>query len=133
MDDERSVPPGVRTNILGRYDLDAPVLEQYGRYLGNVARLDFGHSMKRQQTVAGDVRSRHHRCRRIHAVAAIRSSATKDGSTLGRGDVSYSDLCSCRLRVLGLGLHSNQFMRQNASHSNPCCFAGLTAYLRRSG
>jgi oligopeptide transport system permease protein len=34
------------------------VVEQYGRYLGNVLRLDFGHSMKRQQTVGEIIR--HH-------------------------------------------------------------------------
>jgi len=56
-DDERSVPPEVLNNILERYDLDAPVIEQYGRYLGNIVRLDFGHSMKRQQTVAEIIRN----------------------------------------------------------------------------
>jgi oligopeptide transport system permease protein len=57
-DDERSVPPEVMNNIRERYDLNAPVIEQYGRYLGNLVRLDFGHSMKRQQTVGEIIR--HH-------------------------------------------------------------------------
>ena len=56
-DDERSLPPEVMNNILERYDLKAPVGEQYVRYLGNVIRLDFGHSMKRQQTVAEIIRN----------------------------------------------------------------------------
>ena len=43
---------------------------------------------ERQQPIAGHFRSRHHPCRRIHAAAAIRSSAMKVGSTLGRGDAS---------------------------------------------
>ncbi len=45
---------------------------------------------ERQQTIAGHIGSRHHSCRRIHAVAAIRSSAMKVGSTLRRasGEVS---------------------------------------------
>jgi ABC-type dipeptide/oligopeptide/nickel transport system permease component len=50
-DDEREVPPEVKAHIEERYDLRAPVIEQYGRYLGNLVRLDFGHSMKRQQSV----------------------------------------------------------------------------------
>ena len=50
-DDERALPPEIANNILERYDLKAPVIEQYGRYLAGIARFDFGHSMKRQQTV----------------------------------------------------------------------------------
>ena len=55
-DDERALPPEIANNVAERYDLKAPVVEQYGRYLGNVLRLDFGHSMKRQQTVAEIIR-----------------------------------------------------------------------------
>ncbi len=57
-DDEREVPAEVKAHIEERYDLRAPVIEQYGRYLGNLARLDFGHSMKRQQSV-GEIISDH--------------------------------------------------------------------------
>jgi ABC-type dipeptide/oligopeptide/nickel transport system permease component len=57
-DDERAVPVEVMENIKARYDLDAPLLTQYGRYLEGVARLDFGHSMKRQQTV-GEIIANH--------------------------------------------------------------------------
>lgn len=56
-DDERSVPVEVMNNIKERYDLAAPVGEQYVRYLGGVLRFDFGHSMKRQQTVAEIIRN----------------------------------------------------------------------------
>jgi oligopeptide transport system permease protein len=56
-DDERAMPPEIANNIKERYDLAAPVVEQYGRYLGNVVRLDFGHSMKRQQTVGEIIRN----------------------------------------------------------------------------
>jgi len=55
-DDERALPPEIANNIAERYDLKAPAIEQYGRYLAGVVRLDFGHSMKRQQTVAEIIR-----------------------------------------------------------------------------
>lgn len=57
-DDERNVPPEVRSNIEERYHLRAPLIEQYGAYMAGVIRLDFGHSMKRQQTVMEIIR--HH-------------------------------------------------------------------------
>ncbi|MCB9561470.1 MAG: ABC transporter permease [Kofleriaceae bacterium] len=57
-DDERAVPPEVMRNIEERYHLDQPIFTQYLHYLGDVVRLDFGHSMKRQQTVAEIIR--HH-------------------------------------------------------------------------
>jgi ABC-type dipeptide/oligopeptide/nickel transport system permease component len=57
-DDERSLSPEVRANVEERYHLDAPIAEQYARYLGNLVQLDFGHSMKRQQTV-GEIIGNH--------------------------------------------------------------------------
>jgi len=50
-DEERAIPPEVKAHIEERYDLRAPAIEQYGRYLENLITLDFGHSMKRQQSV----------------------------------------------------------------------------------
>ncbi len=57
-DEERDVPAEVKANIEERYDLRVPVIAQYGRYLANLVRLDFGHSMKRQQSV-GEIITNH--------------------------------------------------------------------------
>jgi oligopeptide transport system permease protein len=43
---EREIPPLARAQILHQYGLDRPLPEQYGRFLGNAARLDFGVSYK---------------------------------------------------------------------------------------
>lgn len=45
-DAERAVPPEVLENLNARYNLDAPILVQYGSYLFNVLRGDFGPSFK---------------------------------------------------------------------------------------
>jgi oligopeptide transport system permease protein len=45
-DSERKLPPEVLANLEAKYHLDEPVLTQYARYLGNVARGDFGPSYK---------------------------------------------------------------------------------------
>jgi oligopeptide transport system permease protein len=53
-DREKELPPAVLANLAARADLDQPVLVQYGRYLGRVARGDLDVSMKYpNQTVAG--------------------------------------------------------------------------------
>ncbi len=41
---EKAIPESVREQLMHKYGLDRPLLEQYGRYLGNAARLDFGPS-----------------------------------------------------------------------------------------
>jgi oligopeptide transport system permease protein len=45
-DAERSLPPEVVKNLEKRYNLDAPVLDQYVDYLGNLVRGDFGPSFR---------------------------------------------------------------------------------------
>ncbi|HEU0030877.1 MAG TPA: ABC transporter permease [Kofleriaceae bacterium] len=50
-DDDRELTPDVRTTIEARYHLDEPVAVQYERYLAGLVRLDFGHSMRRPQSV----------------------------------------------------------------------------------
>ncbi len=45
-DTERPLPPVIRANLLRAYDLDAPLPDQYLRYLGDVARLDLGPSLR---------------------------------------------------------------------------------------
>src|SRR6185503_7216659 len=45
-DSERKLPPEVLANLEAKYHLDEPLARQYGRYLGGVARGDFGPSFK---------------------------------------------------------------------------------------
>jgi len=43
---EREIPAAAREALAARYGLDRPLLEQYGRFLVNAVRLDFGPSYK---------------------------------------------------------------------------------------
>jgi oligopeptide transport system permease protein len=43
---EREIPAAAREALYARYGLDRPLLEQYGRFLANAVRLDFGPSYK---------------------------------------------------------------------------------------
>jgi oligopeptide transport system permease protein len=43
---EREIPAGARQELMRKYGLDRPLPEQYGRFLANAARLDFGPSYK---------------------------------------------------------------------------------------
>jgi oligopeptide transport system permease protein len=45
-DTERRLPPEIEANLRAAYHLDAPVYEQFGRYLLNIARGDFGPSFQ---------------------------------------------------------------------------------------
>jgi len=45
-DAERVLPPEVEANLEAKYHLDEPLLQQYFRYLGQVAVLDFGPSFQ---------------------------------------------------------------------------------------
>ena len=45
-DSERVLPPEIEANLEARYHLDEPLIQQYFRYLGQVATLDFGPSFQ---------------------------------------------------------------------------------------
>ena len=45
-DSEMELPPDIEANLNARYHLDEPLLQQYFRYLGQVAVLDFGPSIQ---------------------------------------------------------------------------------------
>ncbi len=45
-DQEQTLPPEILANLQSAYGLDLPVWQQYGRYLGALARGDFGPSFK---------------------------------------------------------------------------------------
>jgi len=43
---EKDIPPAAKAQLLQRYGLDQPLRVQYGRFLANAVRLDFGPSYK---------------------------------------------------------------------------------------
>lgn len=45
-DAEKTLPPEIQANLNAKYHLDEPLLQQYFRYLGQVATLDFGPSFQ---------------------------------------------------------------------------------------
>ena len=45
-DEERALPPEIERNMLAAYNLDAPLIVQYGAYLKGVVQGDFGPSFK---------------------------------------------------------------------------------------
>jgi oligopeptide transport system permease protein len=45
-DTERDLPPEIEANLRAAYHLDAPLYEQFGRYLFGLARFDFGPSFQ---------------------------------------------------------------------------------------
>ncbi len=45
-DRERELPPEIEANLRRAYHLDEPLVQQFGRYLANVARGDFGPSFQ---------------------------------------------------------------------------------------
>jgi len=55
-DDEANLQPEIQRNIEKRYNLDKPLLVQYGLELAHLATFDFGHSMKRPQSVGEIIR-----------------------------------------------------------------------------
>jgi oligopeptide transport system permease protein len=45
-DSEKALPPEIEANLRAAYHLDEPLVQQYGRYLWNLARGDFGPSFQ---------------------------------------------------------------------------------------
>jgi oligopeptide transport system permease protein len=45
-DAEKALPPEIEANLRAAYHLDEPLVQQFGRYLWNLARGDFGPSFQ---------------------------------------------------------------------------------------
>lgn len=56
---EKALPPAIEENIRQKYGLDKPWYQQYGLMLWNVARGDFGDSLKYQGESVNDIIRRH--------------------------------------------------------------------------
>ncbi|MDT8439116.1 MAG: oligopeptide ABC transporter permease OppB [Wenzhouxiangellaceae bacterium] len=54
-DSEKALPPDILANLEARYHLDDPLVLQYLRYLGDIARLDFGPSFHYRDWTVNDL------------------------------------------------------------------------------
>lgn len=52
---EKAIPPQVKANLMAKYNLDKPLMEQYVVYLKNVAKGDLGISMKEKGRTVNSV------------------------------------------------------------------------------
>lgn len=52
---ERQIPPQVRAQLEAKYHLNEPLIEQFGRYLNNIAHFDFGPSYHYRDTSVNDL------------------------------------------------------------------------------
>src|SRR5215210_2624077 len=52
---ERKLPAAIEKNIRAKYGLDEPWYKQYGRVMGNILSLDFGHSLKYENETVNDI------------------------------------------------------------------------------
>lgn len=52
---QRALPPQVKANLMHMYHLDEPLWDQYGRYLGNILRGNFGPSFVYRGTTVNDL------------------------------------------------------------------------------
>jgi len=57
--DERAVSPEIRRNLEAHYGLDQPLWTQYGRFLGNMLRGDFGISFVERNRSVNDIIREH--------------------------------------------------------------------------
>jgi oligopeptide transport system permease protein len=71
-DTERRLAPEIEANMRRAYHLDEPLAQQFGRYLGNLARGDFGPSFKyREFTVTELIRAGFPVSLRVGALAMV--------------------------------------------------------------
>lgn len=54
-DADRELPPQVRANLEAKYHLDESLLQQYGRYLWDIAHFDFGPSFQYRDVTVNDL------------------------------------------------------------------------------
>ena len=67
----KAVAPEIRANLEARYGLDKPLVEQYGIYLANMARGDFGISFTQQNREVNDIIAEHFKVSATLGILAI--------------------------------------------------------------
>lgn len=55
LDSDRPMPAQIRANLEAKYHLNEPLYQQYGRYLLNIAHLDFGASYQYKDTTVNEL------------------------------------------------------------------------------
>ena len=88
--DARAVAPEIRRNLEARYGLDQPLALQYLRYLGNMARGDFGVSFTQQNREVNDIIRDHFPVSALLGVLAM-VFATLGGIVWGALTANYRD------------------------------------------
>ena len=68
---DKAVAPEIRANLEARYGLDKPLIEQYGIYLANMARGDFGISFTQQNREVNDIIAEHFKVSATLGILAI--------------------------------------------------------------
>ena len=68
---EKAVSPEIRKNLQAKYGLDRPLLEQYGIYLSNMIRGDFGISYAQENRSVNDIIREHFPVSAILGVLSI--------------------------------------------------------------
>jgi ABC-type dipeptide/oligopeptide/nickel transport system permease component len=108
----KAVSPEIRANLARKYGLDRPVAVQYGYYLANMARGDFGISFTQQNRSVNDIISSHFPVSASLGILAV-VFATIGGilfgsiSALSRGKLS--DRLTIFLVIFGISVPSFVF------------------------
>ncbi len=71
LDNEKAVAPEIRANLEKRYGLDKPLLAQYGIFLGNMARGDFGISFAQENREVNDILREHFPVSAVLGITAL--------------------------------------------------------------
>lgn len=87
---EKAVQPEIRRNLEARYGLDKPVLQQYGIFLGNMLRGDFGISFTQKNRYVNDIIREHFPISAVLGVLAL-IIATVGGVIWGALTAVYRD------------------------------------------
>jgi ABC-type dipeptide/oligopeptide/nickel transport system permease component len=105
--DARAVPPEIRRNLEARYGLDQPLGVQYLRYLGNMARGDFGVSFTQQNREVNDIIREHFPVSALLGLLAIGFAALGGvfwGALTARWNGRWPDAVVMFLVVLGISV-----------------------------
>ena len=109
---DKAVSPEVRKNLEAQYGLDKPILMQYGIYIGNMVRGDFGISFAQENRRVNDIIREHFPVSAILGILAI-AFAGLGGILFGALTARYRnrmpDIAIMFLVILGISVPSFVF------------------------
>ena len=109
---DKAVSPEVRKNLEAQYGLDKPILTQYGIYIGNMVRGDFGISFAQENRRVNDIIREHFPVSAILGILAI-AFAGLGGILFGALTARYRnrmpDIAIMFLVILGISVPSFVF------------------------